>query len=271
MRTKKNSKLKLETFKIVFRALIAATLIVTFGVCFNDIVSANRQSVLHPSYDGRYKVVNTTHGTSSAIGEVLTPDGYPGDAWSATGFVVGDNTFVTAKHVSDDFSKYSSPFKPKSTESTWFYPAINGGIVPYGKFKVLRVSTLLNYDLSVVTVGLENDEYNGRKLGEVVKPLKVQQFQQSDHHITITGYPADKGDTQWTSSGVLAPESLIQQYQPEILYDLDTSSGQSGSPIFNDSQQVVGIHLNGKGTQNYNSGLGFNKEAYDFIENHIAS
>ncbi len=61
---------------------------------------------------------------------------------------------------------------------------------------------------------------------------------QVNQNITVTGYPGDKPvATMWESKG------KITYLKGEAMqYDLSTTGGNSGSPVFNEKNEVIGIH-----------------------------
>ena len=56
---------------------------------------------------------------------------------------------------------------------------------------------------------------------------------------------------------------------PLLFYDIDTTGGQSGSPIYNDQVEVVGVHSNGGIKQTGNHGQRLNEVNYNFIVNRV--
>lgn len=95
--------------------------------------------------------------------------------------------------------------------------------------------------------------------------------------IEITGYPGDKSPigTQWTDSGTVDSEQPF----PRIFYAVDTTSGQSGSPVHVTSDLggncgsfcVIGIHAKGSNSGPYpgqlNGGTRITSDALDNYEN----
>lgn len=69
----------------------------------------------------------------------------------------------------------------------------------------------------------------------------------SEQKVTVTGFPAEKGTSLirdygqlWTMSGILQPGT-----QTRLCYNLDTTGGQSGSPVYTTDNAAIGIHTHG--------------------------
>lgn len=69
----------------------------------------------------------------------------------------------------------------------------------------------------------------------------------SGQKVTVTRFPAEKGNSLlrdygqlWTASGILQPGT-----QTRLCYNLDTTGGQSGSPVYTTDNAAIGIHAHG--------------------------
>ncbi len=79
--------------------------------------------------------------------------------------------------------------------------------------------------------------------------------------VTVTGYPGDKPQTMWKSTG------SIKETQTRIVkHNCDTVGGQSGSPIYNSDNQVLAIHSGWVGS--YNRGVRITEWLYNFLEDY---
>lgn len=120
-----------------------------------------------------------------------------------------------------------------------------------------------------MTVGKQNDRPDGPELGEILTPFVLKKFESSDAHVTISGYPGEKNHTQWSHENDLFTSNFTDLENPLLFYDIDTTGGQSGSPIYNARFEVVGVHSNGGIKQTGNHGQRLNEVNYNFIVNRV--
>lgn len=82
---------------------------------------------------------------------------------------------------------------------------------------------------------------------------------QVNQNITVTGYPGDKPvATMWESKG------KITYLKGEAMqYDLSTTGGNSGSPVFNEKNEVIGIHWGGVPNE-FNGAVFINENVRNF-------
>ncbi|MDR3091703.1 MAG: trypsin-like peptidase domain-containing protein [Clostridiales bacterium] len=75
---------------------------------------------------------------------------------------------------------------------------------------------------------------------DVLRPVFIEK--PGDMGVTVAGYPGDKAKyTMWKSEGTI----LQVGAGGEVLeHTCDTKNGQSGAPIYDKNNQVVGIHNN---------------------------
>lgn len=80
--------------------------------------------------------------------------------------------------------------------------------------------------------------------------------------VTVSGYPGEdsKRGYQYRASGKITSSTDYQ-----FNYALDTSPGQSGSPVYNDKNQVVGVHTYG-GTNPNNTGNRLTNGLYQLLQ-----
>ncbi|WP_163651858.1 serine protease [Listeria sp. PSOL-1] len=264
---------KVQSLKL-FVAFAIALLVLTpsFSTHAQSTTEAHKiqkRSILHPPHDYRNKVIDSTTPTFASIGLTVSPGSDSNSTFNfeGTGFVVGKNTFVTNNHVAIKF-RNANPINKGATNSAWFYPGRDGDYLPFGKFKIIDVAYSPNADIAVVTVGKQNDLPYGKELGDVVAPLKVKKFSTTDRKVTISGYPGEKNKTQWYDTNRVEIHNFDNLESPTLMYDIDTTPGQSGSPIFNTSHEVVGVHSNGGRGNNgnlRNLGQRLNSVNYNFI------
>ncbi len=120
-----------------------------------------------------------------------------------------------------------------------------------------------NSDLAILRVS--PNEHN-QHIGQVVKPATISSNTDTriNENITVTGYPGDKPlATMWESVG-----KVVYIGGEELRYDLSTVGGNSGSPVFNGKNQVIGIHYGGVDNK-YNSSVYINDFVQQFLRNNI--
>ncbi len=179
-----------------------------------------------------------------------------------TGFVVGENTLLTNKHVvsacADDVSQLLVRLKQENGEFLDF------------KVKELIMAPGDDQDLAMVKVEPLAD---GRTINDVAPTLTlaskkaIEQVKQTDYVRTV-GYPADKAyGSLWESEGeVLLVGGNV------LIYNAVISGGNSGSPVFNEAGQVIGLTnaCNDEEGENYVTyGFLLNNELYDFVQKHL--
>ncbi|NHA35253.1 hypothetical protein C1O33_00555 [Staphylococcus schleiferi] len=161
---------------------------------------------------------------------------------SGTGFVIGNNTVATNSHVGINFKgKDSGVFKLA-------YNKYNKGPKILGEYSVtdVKFAPHKDDDVAILTVVPKNGAKN---VGEVVQQAAIidagfidkKWLETSENNLHIAGYPS-LGDRNimWGSDGKILDFAFGSNhiYKANIL----TSPGGSGSPLFNNHQQVIGIN-----------------------------
>lgn len=77
--------------------------------------------------------------------------------------------------------------------------------------------------------------------------------------IRISGYPGNKGATQWAMTG-----KVLAQSTHRIWYTIDTDNGQSGSPIYMANFAAVGVHTDGLIT--WNGGKRIHEDMFNWMK-----
>lgn len=86
---------------------------------------------------------------------------------------------------------------------------------------------------------------------------------QKGDDVTITGYPGDKElATMWESNG-----QIISNGDGDMTYDASTYGGNSGSGVFNSSNELIGIHYGGVEGQS-NNAVPLSGDVLNFINEH---
>ena len=153
-----------------------------------------------------------------------------------TGFMLGPNLLVTAAHVIcgnyttgvyDDGNPYAD-----WAHEIYFYPAMNGfGNAPYGAIAISEVSIHKNYYTSFSG----NNDWaaclTSTEIGNTVGWYsKAAQYYETNGSIYSYGYPGDKNREMWQTNGNFIGSDDYIYYT-----NLDIVGGQSGSPLFADT------------------------------------
>ncbi|PKE16176.1 hypothetical protein CW676_11280 [Macrococcoides caseolyticum] len=233
--------------------------------------TVNKESVsspinIHPyiviEKDDRNIIKDTTISPYQSIVKIKTffEDNYI----ECTGSVISKNTVLTAAHC-----VYSG--QKETPENINIIPAQNNEKKPFGTYttNVFHIPSKYkqdfdyNYDIALINV---NSLYNNKMIGENVQPLRIKKLKDyKGMDIKTIGYPTDKeaqfGVTQWQHSG-----QSINQFENKFGYQLDTASGQSGAPILDSYNQIIGVHTTGNTEKNINYATQINKEIYKWIK-----
>lgn len=231
----------------------------------------------------RTKVENTSQFPYRTIGclrttflEIPYENGELNLGGIGTAFVQGPNIMVTAAHCiwSDVTSgRYNDGVSnPRFPNEVYVEPATykdsdKTQIYPYGQINVTRVyfpreyyETLSsNFDWAICV--LEEDlGYQTGWLG------RTANYTLTDHDATVVGYPGELQGDMYTADGKILSTST---YRYE--HNIETSSGQSGSPIIivsSGNTYICGIHTTGADPEYnvmYNGGTRFNSYIFDFL------
>lgn len=183
--------------------------------------------------DGRIRVSDTNIAPNSAIVYIHDAAG----AHKCTGFLVSPDTVVTAGHCV--FDRYG--------DQTWnwdlqYSPGANGAQRPFGTAKATQIwsdTAFVNHadvrlDWGVVKLdrAFPSNGYFG---------MRWQSTSLDGTKTSLRGYPSDKGVGElWGMGG-----SIVGSLPNNLCYDEDTFFGQSGSPVYSNSYQVLAIHAYG--------------------------
>lgn len=196
----------------------------------------------------RTQIFNTLDGRYQSVCFI-----YVNNTIQGSGVVVGPNTILTNRHI---VSKANSPqsirIAPEKQSQTQ---------VPFGGFEASDFIVNDEEDLAVVHVSPKSIG----SIGEVVAQAKLINNPSTSvgDSITVTGYPGDKPfGTMWESKG-----KVVYTNDDTIRYEASTSGGNSGSPLFNDKNEVIGIHHAGGST--WNAAVHFRPSIYNFIQENI--
>ncbi|HHW5841663.1 TPA: trypsin-like serine peptidase [Staphylococcus aureus] len=187
---------------------------------------------------------------------------YSGVTWmgAGTGFVVGNHTIITNKHVTYHM-KVGDEIK---AHPNGFYN--NGG----GLYKVTKI---VDYpgkeDIAVVQVEEKSTQPKGRKFKDFTSKFNIASEAKENERISIVGYPEpyiNKFQMYESTGKVLSVKGNM------IITDAFVEPGNSGSAVFNSKYEVVGVHFGGNGPGNKSTkgyGVYFSPEIKKFIADNL--
>ncbi len=215
------------------------------------------------SNDRRVPVADTTVYPYSTIAyiEIEFPNSsmYVGTAW-----IFGESTAMTAGHCvyDEDNGGWAKSIK--------IYPGIyydgEEVIKPFGYYEASVLHSSKNYIDSGNAYYdwglLEFDENISQYTGSLGYTNLTENIIGRD--VTITGYPGEKYYAMYTMDG-----NIIYSDEHELYYKIDTTGGQSGSPVYlsdedEDRNVAVGIHTRFAG--DYNLGTKINASLYNYMK-----
>lgn len=215
-----------------------------------DITPSREESVLLrgvQGLDGRTQISNTMQYPYCCFGRLTVSFG--GKVYAGSGVAVGPRHVLTAAHCVMKEGQWP--------EGIMYHSGLDGDVAPFGETRVLRVYLTKEYfdrqDCDYDFALLVLDKPIGKSTG-YLGCFFANDRALFKEHIAITGYPADKGWKKMWSMAHKVKNISVER----IFYDIDTYSGQSGSPIWtryaiheqgSDSgfkPLVVGIHTHGE-------------------------
>lgn len=206
--------------------------------------------------DDRTQVTNTTIYPYTAICyiEITWQDNTTS---KGTAFMYWKNIAITAGHAVYDSSKggYAKSIK--------VYPGRNGSSSPYD----FAYASILWTSVGWADSSNADNDWGVIKLADDIGELtgyfgaKWQSASYDETDVTISGYPIAKSQQQWKASGKIENSTTYRLY-----YDIDMTSGQSGSPVYNSNYQAIAINSREYTTEN--SGTRITENMFNFFNTH---
>ncbi len=152
----------------------------------------------------------------------------------------------------------------RRAQNVSFSPGVNGKATPpFGTIPIVRMyiykkweissSGDENFDLALLILARPAEERIG-----YMGLASAEDDALGTEIVEISGYPGDKDGEMWTMFNRLKKPFKSETFS----YEIDTSPGQSGSPIWISnlgSPSVIGIHTRGSTTENYGTRLSRHK------------
>ncbi|WP_375179640.1 trypsin-like peptidase domain-containing protein [Enterococcus rotai] len=181
---------------------------------------------------------------------------YVNNATQGSGVVIGKNAILTNRHVAvaaKNGDASNIKVNVARTSNSEFKGTFYGEEIKYSPD---------GQDLAIVYL---KSNTNGQNIGDLVTPAKYvnNPVTTVGTSIRVIGYPGDKPwATMWESKGASTTETTNRIY-----YNASTFGGNSGSPVFNDQNEVIGIHFGAVSGENM--AVRFKSSIYEFIRENI--
>lgn len=229
----------------------------SFGVA--SLFSANNIATMGIiGTDDRTEISNTRKFPYSAVVHIYVEFMHGKEAFEGTGFLVADNIVVTSAHL-----LYKKEYDGWATSVT-VKPGRNGILsMPYGLAKAKKVAVSTQWE--------ETKDYNYdwgaiKTAHSIVgNPGKFSMTTVEDSWnipAKIIGYPGEKEYKQYEMSDLAM---TVGDYS--LGYQIDTTAGQSGSPILNENNVAIGVHS--RAGDGHNFGIRFTPNVLYYLNEFI--
>lgn len=227
-----------------------------FPTSASNVPENNQSRSLIDNTDGRTPVTTTTTYPYSAICTLVIywPNGTVTEG--GTAWMYWEDVAITAGHCVYDANRGGW------AESIEVRPGANGSYSPYGVAFSTAIHTSTkwiedsNWEYDYGVIELSSDI--GNSTGWFGASWTIWSLKGTD--VTITGYAGEYYRKMYTMSGEITKSATRKVYYN----DIDTTPGQSGSPIYDADRYVVGIHAYGEGSYG-NSGTRITSSLFDFF------
>ncbi|MEI4790466.1 trypsin-like serine protease [Bacillus sp. FJAT-53060] len=209
--------------------------------------------------DDRTKVENTRVAPYNSIAYITFGES------SCTGTLIAPNKILTNGHC-----VYTTSTRSYSEKGS-VYPGMNDSTAVNGSANMTEFyvpSGYINTGASQYDFAVIKTDTN---IGNMVGYSSIRQVTNlTGTTIKISGYPADKMRStgkvsQWEMSGRVTKEDTNLAY-----YTIDTYSGNSGSAMLDQNQQIVGVHNGGYSNETINGGPKATEAFVEFVNYAIA-
>lgn len=191
--------------------------------------------------DDQYRVKNTKVAPYRSVVHLYMD--YNGEGYVGSGVMISPDLVLTVAHNVFDKEGY------RWANSVTVTPAKNGSFEPFGRYysnqyyifrnyKAVSFQESFNFDIAVLKLN--------RPVPSSVGQLPVSKSISVGQRLQIPGYPAytqSKRGIMHTAFGTVDDYTNMQ-----IGHMVDTEGGNSGSPILNAKNQVIGVHTGGRYT-----------------------
>jgi glutamyl endopeptidase len=211
--------------------------------------------------DNRTAIADTTLSPFRSITKLIMT--FPTGKYSCSGAIIAAKYVLTAGHC-----VYGANNGGWATQIE-VIPGLNNSYKPYASAFATNMRTYSswtqngnsNYDIALITLDREIGNTTG--WFNYAAAASVDQIRS-----TITGYPADRsqGLVEYTHT-----DQIKSSTQTRLSYPIDTAGGQSGSPVYDASPTIFGVHTNGSANGTANSGVRIDAAKYQDIQNWINS
>lgn len=208
--------------------------------------------------DNRTKITKTTTFPNSAICYMEMKFPNSNDIYVGTAWMYGKRVAVTAGHCVYD-AKYGG-----WAEWVKIYPGRNGSSSPFGSY----YATVLHTDVKYINSQDGNFDWGllefNTDVGETTGYFGAMWKSDSmvGTRIIVRGYPSEKNATMWSMPGKVKSNNAYK-----LRYSIDTTRGQSGSPVYTRQGDYLGlaIHTN-YASGNYNEGKRIDESLFNIME-----
>lgn len=187
--------------------------------------------------DDQYRIKNTKVNPYRKVVRLYMK--YSDGTYVGSGTLIAPDLVLTAAH-----NVYNTSTR-KWASKVVAVPGQNGNSTPYGTYTASNYFILRKYKMAGSNAAQFQQDVAvvklSRKVSSKVGYLGVSTGGYTGQRVQVTGYPsysASKSDYMYTMFGKLGRRDGNLFY-----YTIDTEGGQSGGPVLNNKNQVVGVHV----------------------------